>query len=297
MRLLVIGSEGFIGRHLVQHFAASHEVWMADILDTDKDRYHRISADDPDYYKIFRLVSFDICINASGSAQVRNSFTDPLNDFRKNTANVLLMLEAIRLHNPSCKFINFSSAAVYGFNDTELLTENAPPNPASPYGHHKLMAEQICLEYHQIHKLATCSTRLFSVYGEGQRNLLFWDIWNKYLANKEEISLFGSGMEERDYIYIKDLCAALELIIEQHPFDGSTINVANSKGISIRTAAETFFSILQPSMKISFSGQAKKGDPTHLVSDNSKLAALGYQPRFSFKQGMENYISWLKENQ
>ncbi len=297
MKILIIGSEGFIGSNLLAYFRRHADTSRADVLDISSSDYSKIGNSSSDFKEIFSKHSFDACINASGSAIIRNSFSDPKNDFDKNTANVLLMLEAIRQHNPSCKFINLSSAAVYGFNDAEPLSETHQYRPASPYGYHKLMSEYVCREYYQFHNVSTCSARIFSVYGPGQKNLLFWDLWNKYLADKDHIRLFGSGNEQRDYIYIEDLCRALHTVIEKNEFNGDAINIANGNGITIRYAAETFVKILHEGGNIEFTQEVKTGDPANLVSDNSKLAALGYKPSVSFEEGLEKYVTWLRENQ
>ena len=296
MQVLIIGSEGFIGRELGAFLRQQgHSVTGADIIAQTGDDYHQINAMDPDYAKVFADKAFDFCINASGQANVRQSFDEPKLDFDSNAVTVFRLLDAIRISRPTCKFLQLSSAAVYGNTTEPILKEDFPPRPFSPYGYHKWMAELVCSEFNRFYQLPTCCMRIFSVYGEGQTKLLFWDIWQKYKRQPEKIELFGSGDEKRDFIYIKDLARAVEFIMLNHPFDGSTVNVANGRGWSIREAATSFCKILDPKTTLAFSQKSKSGDPNNLVADISILSGYGYQPAHAFEKGLSNYIQWLKE--
>ena len=296
MQVLVIGSEGFIGQHLCRYLASvGFDVSSADIIAVTRDDYFQINPMEPDYAKIFSARKFDFCINASGQANVRQSFDQPKLDYDSNTVTVFRLLDAIRLSSPGCKFLQLSSAAVYGNTTEKILREDFPLLPFSPYGYHKLMAELICREFHAFYKIPTCSMRLFSVYGEGQAKLLLWDMWQKYHRDKKQVELFGSGEERRDYIYVSDLMHAIHTIMLNHPFNGEAINVANGLGLSVREVASAFFRLLDEGTVLRFSQQAKSGDPNSLVADISTLKAYGYKPKFSMELGLSNYIKWLTE--
>jgi len=294
MQVLVIGSEGFIGQHLCRFLLAEgFEVSGADIVAMMRDDYYQINPVEPDYAKIFASRKFDFCINASGQANVRQSFDQPKLDYDSNTVTVFRLLDAIRLSSPACKFLQLSSAAVYGNTTEKILKEDFPLLPFSPYGYHKLMAELVCREFFNFYKIPTCSMRLFSVYGEGQAKLLLWDMWQKYHRNSKMVELFGSGEERRDYIYVRDLMHAIHTIMLNHPFDGEAINVANGSGLSVREVAGSFFKILDEQTELRFSQQSKSGDPNSLVADVSVLRSYGYEPKFSMELGLSNYIKWL----
>ena len=148
MKILIIGSEGFIGSNAVQYFRRlGYRVFSADIVLKEEQGYSIINPELADFKKLFDRQQYDICLNASGVAKVQFSFNDPLLDFTLNTANVFNILEAIRQYNVDCKFINISSAAVYGNPKYLPIDENHPLNPVSPYGWHKLYSEKICTEY------------------------------------------------------------------------------------------------------------------------------------------------------
>lgn len=297
MAILIIGSDGFIGSNLVNYFNTQHEkVIGADIKAIQRNDYYQINPTDPNYDELFANHSFTICINASGSANVKFSFDQPKLDFDSNTLSVFKLLNSIKKHQPNCKFLNLSSAAVYGNFSTEPLAENIQCNPVSPYGFHKWYAELICKEYHVLFNLKTISVRLFSVYGEGQEKLLFWDMWQKYKANKNNIELFGTGNEARDFLHIEDVVKAIDVVYKKEHFNGGAINIASGKTTTIKEAATTFFELLPAkNAQYSFTHHAKKGDPDILAADISKLQQLGFTPTFNLHEGLSKYMQWLQE--
>lgn len=301
MKILVIGSKGFIGSNICKYYSSSKQVelWECDVLTSSiyTDNYFYVNASQPKYETIFKKQQFDICINASGSGNVSLSFNAPLNDFILNSFNVCKILDAIRLNNPKCKFVNFSSAAVYG-NPSQLpIAENYEIKPLSPYGFHKSVTEKLCTEYYYFFKIRTCSLRVFSAYGPGLRKQLFWDIFQKSKAEGNLIELFGTGNETRDFIYIDDLCESINDVINNAPFKGECVNIASGIETDISTAADCLIQYLYPDKKIQFNGQSKKGDPLNWKADISYLKKFGFSPKISIKDGLLKYAEWVTKNQ
>lgn len=296
-RILIIGSAGFIGSNAYKTWAAGdkYEVWGADVVASPAQaRFFAIDAENPNFAAIFAAQSFDACLNCSGAAQVGQSFEQPQKDYELNTRNVFAILEAIRSHSPDCKFINLSSAAVYGNPPAVPVLENMRLWPLSPYGYHKKMAEDICISFAQNFGLKTCALRIFSAYGEGLRKQLFWDIAQKVAKNAEKIELWGTGEESRDFIYIQDLIAVFEAVLAGANFKGEAINVGSGIEISIRYAAQTLLSAIDYEGEIEFSQQQKIGDPLRWLADISQLTALGFRPKYSLVEGLQNYAQWLR---
>ena len=127
-KILIIGSKGFIGSHLVSYFhEMSVEVWGADVIvDYETtEPYFLIDASNPGFHEVFKDNEYDICINCAGAANVSDSIEHPYRDFQLNTSIVFNLLEAIRTYQPACKFINLSSAAVYGNPGTLPVQETS----------------------------------------------------------------------------------------------------------------------------------------------------------------------------
>lgn len=295
MQILIIGSKGFIGSYCLTYYRnKGHLVFGCDVaVDYIDGMYFLVDATNANYQEVFKSQHFDVCINCSGAANVQDSIKNPQRDFQLNTTNVFLMLDAIRLLNSSCKFINLSSAAVYGHPKTLPIKEKQELNPISPYGFHKKYAEEICKQFYQQFQISTCSLRIFSAYGPGLRKQLFWDLFKKADKNNV-IELFGSGKETRDFIYIDDLVSVIENVIQNAKFRGESINVASGIELSIREVSETFASHFK-NKSVVFNDVTKIGDPNNWVADISILKSFGFKPRVDLKNGLNNYIEWIKK--
>lgn len=298
MKILIIGSSGFIGSHCFSQFKETHEVWGCDILPNNDSNYFQVERANSNFSSIFQLQKFDLCINCSGSADVPFSINNPSIDLQLNTFNVINILEAIRIFNPQCRFLTMSSAAVYGNPPSLPIVESCPINPVSPYGFHKMFAEKICEEYTKFWGIHTCCARIFSAYGPGLKKQIMWDMYNNF-STKHSIELWGTGNETRDFIFATDLTNALSLIIEHSDFNADVINVANGEQHSIAQIATLFAKEIGASTQtIKFSGAKRVGDPMCWEADISKLQKWGYLPQTSIEEGIKQYIQWaIKEGQ
>lgn len=296
MKILVIGSKGFIGSHCVDYFSKNHEVWGCDVvLDYNTPHYISIDSVDSDFLEIFQNHEFDACINCSGAANVPFSLEKPFNDFKLNALNVFKLLEAIRLHASECKFITMSSAAVYGNPEALPIVEGQKRMPVSPYGYHKVMAEMICEEYSRFWGIKTCCLRIFSAYGPRLKKQLFWDLYHK-IQEQDEPTLWGSGRESRDFIYITDIVKIIDLAIRHSKFDGEVVNVANGKQITIAEVADTVRKVCGTTKVVKFNGAERKGDPINWEADIEIVDNWGYAPSIELEEGVKEYISWVREN-
>ena len=296
MKFLIIGSKGFIGQHLKKFLITQqHQVWGADVVVdyAHVEHYFLIDATNADYHSIFQEQVFDICINCSGAASVPDSLQHPMRDYNLNAVNVFRLLDAIRMYQPACRFINLSSAAVYGNPLVLPITENTSAAPVSPYGFHKRMSEQVCEEFFRFFGIATCSLRIFSAYGEGLKKQLFWDLFQK-AKSTESISLFGTGKESRDFIYIDDLVQAIYLVAQRFDFKGQAINIANGRQEFIEDCVKTFYGFFDKAVQYQFMGQGRAGDPNNWVADISMLEQLGYKQQHYLATGLKKYYEWIK---
>lgn len=297
MKILIIGSQGFIGSHLDDYFSKKENViYRCDAQPINNgSHYFQVNKFNPDYHDVIRSTEPDVCIYAGGNGNVSLSIQDSSMDYTLNTTDVWKILNALKEVKPTCKFIHISSAAVYGNPTTLPIKENDVIRPLSPYGWHKYMAEIICNEFHTLFQIPTINLRVFSVYGERLRKQLFWDIYQKYI-HSSEIVLFGTGKETRDFIYISDLVRVFDCIIEKSSFNGQSINVSSGIETTIEEAAAIFGRHYDSSKKIIFNHQTKLGDPLNWRSDVSTLTSLGFSAKVTMENGLKNYIKWLKEN-
>lgn len=294
MKVVIIGSEGFIGKHLSHYMKEQgHQVWGADVVTkyVDPEDYFLMDSSNSDFSTVFSHMQYDLCVNCSGAASVPESIKNPIRDYFLNTVNVFKLLEAIRREQTSCRFINLSSAAVYGNPDQLPVSESASPDPLSPYGIHKLQSEQVCREFYDFHQIPTCSLRIFSVYGPGLQKQLFWDLLQKARSG-EPFSLFGTGEESRDFIYISDLVRVIDLVYRNSDFKADVINVANGEEVFIRDAVSTFFNFFNKEISYTFSGDSREGDPVNWKADIGKLKSFGYDSSVDMSGGLEAFYNY-----
>lgn len=296
-KYLIIGSKGFIGQHCFDYFTAhGYDVWGCDVVsDYSSEKYLMIDAGESDFRSVFEGRDFDVCINCSGAANVPFSLEHPLHDFSLNTVNVFKLLDAVRQESPRCKVINLSSAAVYGNPTSIPVNEQAAIAPVSPYGFHKAMAERICAEFFRFWNIPTCSVRIFSAYGPGLRKQLLWDIYHK-VKNDPEITLFGTGRETRDFIYISDVVRLIETVINNAPFHGEVINCANGEQTQTRDIVTLMLDALDCTKPVRFKGNNRPGDPLYWEADITLASELGYRQIVTLAQGIKTTAQWLKEN-
>ena len=297
-KILVIGSMGFIGSAAFRYYESTgYYAVGCDVVGNGGQRdYFKVEKIKPDYNDVLKSVLPDLCLNASGAANVPFSFEHPWTDYELNVINVMKMLEAIRIESPETAFINISSAAVYGTPSRLPVGEDTDVAPISPYGWHKRQSELLCSEYTNLYGLKTCSMRVFSAYGPGLKKQIFWDLFQKTNKSKT-VELLGTGDESRDYIFVEDLVRATEVIATKGLLEGEVINVANGIETTIREAAKTFIEALGWDGEISFSGSKRKGDPENWCADISKIKEMGYSSEFSLEAGLKAYCRWLQDLQ
>lgn len=297
MNLLILGSCGFIGTNLCEYLIdQKHDVIGCDIIPLNQSvySYYKISLQSNDLDEIFKNNTFDICINASGSANVANSILYPLQDFEANVFSVAKVLETIRVHKPHCKYLHISSAAVYGNPNHLPIVESDPLKPVSPYGFNKLMGEILCKKYFNLFNIPVSIIRPFSIYGNGLKKQILWDTCTK-LKSQNTILLFGQGDESRDFIHISDFCKIIEIVIVNSKFEFDIYNAASGIQTSISDIAKIFEDQYQNTVTINFNGEVKLGDPKYWLADISKIRVLGFTPKANLAISIANYIQWFKQ--
>jgi UDP-glucose 4-epimerase len=296
-RIIIIGSKGFIGSNALQYFRKQglFTIGCDIVKDNDDINYVQVDSTNADYQDIFKKNEIDVCVNCSGAASVPFSIQDPQKDYLLNTVNVFKILDAIRIHRPQCKFINLSSAAIYGNPKRLPIEETFIYQPVSPYGSHKMQAEILCKEFNDYFNLKTCSLRIFSAYGEGLKKQLIWDLWNKIQNATDTLTLWGTGKESRDFIHVDDIVQIIDLIIHNGSFNAAIYNVANGQEVTISEVVNSFCKLNNWSGKVIFNMQSRVGDPLNWCADIKKIKNLGYIQKIDLTMGLKKIIEWQKE--
>ncbi len=332
-KLLLTGGAGFIGINTADYFLTSG--WQVIIFDNfSRDRVaenidwlksaHQknlevIKADVvTDTAKLKELTEqVDLVIHLAAQVAVTTSVADPIADFQTNALGTLNVLEAIRKSNKKPALIYSSTNKVYGdleniktiekelryeFADIKGVTEQQNLDFHSPYGCSKGTADQYIRDYSRIYGLKTVVFRQSCIYGPHQFGIedQGWVAWFiiATLLNKK-ISIYGTGKQVRDVLYINDLVKAYDQAFQNiDKTAGQIYNIGGGYDNSLSLLE--FLSILEKLLgkKIKYSfADWRPGDQKMFISDNTKLLHdLGWQPQISKESGITKITTWLKEN-
>lgn len=301
----ITGARGFIGRHLARNLALSgnrvcglgHGAWPeieSNLWGISYWLNAEVSISSLAQLKA-KLGKPHGIFHFAGGSSVGAAISNPHEDFKRTVGATAELLEWIRQYSINTPLVAASSAAVYGAGHEGPISENDKLSPYSPYGTHKLMMEELCSSYAENFGLRVALPRLFSVYGPELKKQLLWDICNK-LEIKNEIALGGNGSEMRDWIYVGDVVATLANLIESCSKKSLILNIATSTATSVRDVATLVAQKWSPekSIKISFSGESRTGDPQNLIGDIKKLQDLGFACGTTFDQGISEYVAWFR---
>ncbi len=223
--LIVTGAAGFIGSNLVETLLNRGETVIG--VDEFNDYYDpelkRKNIARFEKYPGFELVEGDIVslnwrsllsdvkviFHQAAQAGVRASWGDGFRSYtERNINSTQVLLEAAKDAPRLQKFVYASSSSIYGNAESFPTTENACPQPVSPYGITKLAGERLCGLYYKNFGLPTTSLRYFTVYGPRQRPDMAFHKFFKSILFDEAISIFGDGLQTRDFTFISDCVAA-----------------------------------------------------------------------------------------
>jgi len=296
--VFVTGVCGFLGRHIAR---AAHNqgrtVYGVDVLAPENapplQKYFQLSLPNSHLDSVISDLQPDLCVHCAGRASVIGSIDDPQNDFETGPALTFHLLNSLRQHAPSCRFVFLSSAAVYG-NPAHLPVEETQlAAPISPYGFHKWQCELLCQEFAHVYGLRTASVRIFSAYGPGLRRQVLWDICLQVLQN-QELNLRGTGNETRDFVHAHDIARAILTVAQAAPMTGEVYNVGTGFQTAIRQLAEIASTAVGVRREPVFDGRVPPGDPLRWQANIMKLSALGFAPEIGLENGVLGYAQWCK---
>lgn len=299
-KVLVTGAAGFLGHYVTTHFA--REGWQVVGLDCVPSStilaagvtYHQLELPSPRLGTLVAAEVPDVCVHCAGSASVGISLESPDIDFHGNTVLTFEVLDALRRHAPTCRFLLLSSAAVYGNPAGLPVTEGHAPSPLSPYGFHKLQCEMLCTEYSRFFNLPTAIVRIFSAYGPGLKRQVIWDICQRALT-KGAVAMHGTGRESRDFIHATDIACGLFVLAEEGPGNADIYNLSSGREVSIAELARLVLAELAPGVEPEFNGRATPGDPLNWRADISKISALGFAPQIELEDGLREVAQWSRQ--
>ncbi|WP_019166319.1 NAD-dependent epimerase/dehydratase family protein [Staphylococcus delphini] len=312
MKVLITGGAGFIGSHVAEHFIKQQQdVYIVDNLSSgyranipfidDNHFFHTDIRNYDEIESIIRTHQFHIIIHLAAVVSVVDTVENPEESNDVNISALVHLLELCRKHlNHLKKFIFASSAAVYGNEATLPKSILSPIQPESPYAIQKYSSEQYVKLYHALYHLPTASLRFFNVYGPKQDPQSQYSgvlsIMKNCFDHDKTFTFFGDGEQTRDFVYVKDIVQAVQVVLEQHTSDGQVYNVGTSQPTSLLAIYKTFVNLYQKEIPIAFAAP-RDGDVKHSYADIEPLKQLGFLNRYTLQEGLDEYLNFEMSHQ
>ncbi len=313
-RVLVTGGAGFISSNVIRYLLAQtpHEVISLDSLTyagnlenlADVMSHERLSfvhGDIRDVDLVADLVAgVDVIVNAAAESHVEKSIEEGASEFvTTNVEGTQILLDAIR-RKPVERFILISSSEVYGTAETDPMDERHPLEPRSPYAATKAGGDRLAYSYFVTYDLPIVIVRPFNNYGPRQHPEKVVPRFITQALAGLPLTIHGDGHASRDWLYVDDHAEAIEALIET-PIDvlaGEVVNVATGIDISVAEIADL---VLEA---VGSTGSTKEHLPErlgqvdrHIGSTEKMMELTGWRARTAFAEGLEQTVSWYRENE
>lgn len=313
MKALVTGADGFIGSHLVEHlidkglevkaftYYNSFNTWgWIDSFPKEKQKQIEIfSGDIRDPNGVRQAMKgMNVVFHLAALIAIPFSYHSPDSYVDTNIKGTLNVLQAAR--DLETRVLVTSTSEVYGTAQYVPIDEKHPFQGQSPYSATKIGADRLAESFYRSFELPVTIVRPFNTYGPRQSaRAVIPTIIIQLLNGYQEIKL-GSLTPTRDFNYVKDTVNGFYEIFKSDKTIGEEINIATQKEISIGELAKEIIEQINPNANIICEEERlrpEKSEVNRLLGCNKKILELtDWTPRYSLQQGLQETITWIKEN-
>lgn len=304
-RLLVTGGAGFIGSEFVRRVLERHPHVHVTVLDkltyagnranlTDVEAYPRftfVAGDIADAALVERLArDVDAIVNFAAESHVDRSIEEPDAFIRTDVYGTFVLLEAARRHRHS-RYLQISTDEVYGNVPEGSSSESDPLRPRSPYSASKAGGDLLVGAYHTTYGVPTLLTRASNNFGPYQYPEKIIPLFITNAIDNEPLPLYGDGQQIRDWLYVRDHCDALELVLSKGE-PGETYNIGAGNEFTNLELTNAILELLDKPMTLVRRVQDRPGHDRRYSVDTSKIRRLGWSPAHSFTDALQATVEW-----
>lgn len=326
--VLVTGGAGFIGSNFI-HYILEREQNLSVLVNLDlltyagnlenlkalehDPRYRFVKGDIRDKTLIealFEKYDFDTVAHFAAESHVDRSIVEPEIFLTTNIVGTQTLLDAAKRHwklepdnkysrayKPGTRYLQVSTDEVYGsLGKTGMFRENTPLSPNSPYSASKAGADLIVRAYHETYGMPVNITRCSNNYGPYQfpEKLIPLMIYNA--QNDKSLPIYGDGLQIRDWLHVKDHCAAIYTVLNKGKI-GDVYNIGgNNEKANIEIVRLILTKLGKPESLITYV-QDRPGHDRRYAIDNSKITTeLGWNPVYTFERGIHETIQWYLDH-
>jgi dTDP-glucose 4,6-dehydratase len=313
-RFLVIGSNSFSGSHLCNLLLKQgHQVFGVSRSKEIKEPfrpYHQLDAklryfqfqqldinsDLGEFESIIKKFKPNYIVNFAAQSMVAQSWDFPQHWVNTNVVAITKIIDLLKTYDGLEKFVQVTTPEVYG-STASIIKEDVAVQPSTPYAVSRAAGDMMLKVYQEQFGLPVNFTRAANVYGQGQQ--LYRIIPRTILAcyNGKKLVLDGGGLSERAFIHIDDVSKAT-FAIAKSPQIGETFHISTNNFVSIRALVEKIVTMVGANFDdVVKLGEERKGKDQAYLLDSTKIRTqLGWSDLISLENGIDQTISWVKEN-
>ena len=316
MKMLVTGGAGFIGSNFIFYERKKHPehemicldkltyagnlATLASVVDQPNFKFVRGDiADREAVFELFQAEKPDVVVNFAAESHVDRSIEDPGIFLKTNVLGTQVLLDACRQFGVT-RYHQVSTDEVYGDLPLDrpdlFFTEETPLHTSSPYSASKASADLLCSAYQRTYGLPITISRCSNNYGPYQfpEKLIPLMIANA-LAEKP-LPVYGEGLNVRDWLYVEDHCAAIDLILEKGKV-GQVYNIGGHNEMKNIDIVKLICKALgKPESLITYVTDRKGHDMRYAIDPSFIHRELGWLPETKFEDGIQKTIKWYLDN-
>lgn len=310
-RVLITGIAGFAGSHLAEMLSGKAEVWGTCLDDNFENisgvaglKLVRCDLLDPAMVEAaLEQARPDAIFHLAGQSVPSLSFGAPAETLRINIFSTLNLFEAVLSKAPGALIVNIGSGDEYG----EVLLEELPVKegaelrPMNPYAVSKVTQDLLAFQYNRSRNLRVVRCRPFNHYGPRQAPTLVTSAFAKQVAEieagikTEKVLKVGSLEASKDFLYVKDVVAAYELLAREGEA-GEVYNICSGTPIKIQTILDTLLLLTDEKIEVvTDTARLRSKEAPVLYGDPGRLKRLGWAPACTLEQGLSETLDYWRK--